>query len=246
MSMYAYAALMGSAAAGGNIAGQLIGGGSVNFEQALSQGFMTAGAAATGMSIMNLYSAIMDTLATSGIAAGVEGNALFVADAAAFAGEGGASAEALAGFFAEAGELYPSTFAGSIYEQPWYSTALKMATSAAKKQLIKFALNQAFGAATGSGGDAGGHMQVSYMGADDGGLLASLAGIMSSMQGRGDFNVNPFSARDGLDYVPYDNFPIRAHKGEAVLTAKENRERLSGGGGDANVTIHIENFYGVS
>jgi len=30
------------------------------------------------------------------------------------------------------------------------------------------------------------------------------------------------------------------------LTAKENRERLSGGGGDANVTIHIENFYGDS
>ena len=246
MSMYAYAALMGGAAAGGNIAGQLIGGGSVNFEQALSQGFMTAGAAATGMSIMNLYSAIMDTLATSGIAAGVEGNAMFVADAAAFAGTEGASADALAGFFAEAGESYPSTFAGSIYEQPWYSMALDMASSTAKKQLIKFALNQAFGAATGSGGDAGGHMQVSYMGADDGGLLASLAGIMSSMQGRGNFNVNPFSARDGLDYVPYDNFPIRAHKGEAVLTAKENRERLSGGGGDANVTIHIENFYGDS
>jgi len=246
MSMYAYAALMGGAAAGGNIVGQLIGGGSVNFEQALSQGFMTAGAAATGMSIMNLYSAIMDTLATSGIAAGVEGNAMFVADAAAFAGTEGASADALAGFLAEAGELYPSTFAGSIYEQPWYSMALDMASSTAKKQLIKFALNQAFGAATGSGGDAGGHMQVSYEGADDGGLLSNLAGIMSSMQGRGQFNVNPFSARDGLDYVPYDNFPIRAHKGEAVLTAKENRERLSGGGGDANVTIHIENFYGDS
>ena len=176
------------------------------------------------MSIMNLYSAIMDTLATSGIAAGVEGNAMFVADAAAFAGTEGASADALAGFFAEAGESYPSTFAGSIYEQPWYSMALDMASSTAKKQLIKFALNQAFGAATGSGGDAGGHMQVSYMGADDGGLLASLAGIMSSMQGRGNFNVNPFSARDGLDYVPYDNFPIRAHKGEAVLNKQDATE----------------------
>ena len=67
-------------------------------------------------------------------------------------------------------------------------------------------------------------MQVTYMGADDGGLLSNLAGIMSSMQGRGNFNVNPFSARDGLDYVPYDNFPIRAHKGEAVLNKQEATE----------------------
>jgi hypothetical protein len=31
------------------------------------------------------------------------------------------------------------------------------------------------------------------------------------------------SARNGLDYVPYDNFPIIAHKGERVQTAEQAR-----------------------
>ena len=80
-------------------------------------------------------------------------------------------------------------------------------------------------------------MQVTYMGADDGGLLSNLAGIMSSMQGRGGFNVNPFSARDGLDYVPYDNFRINAHEGEAVLTKKQAEQWR--GGEQIDITIEI-------
>jgi methyl-accepting chemotaxis protein len=39
-----------------------------------------------------------------------------------------------------------------------------------------------------------------------------------------------FSHADGLDYVPYDEYPARLHKGEAVLTAKEASAYRSGEG----------------
>jgi hypothetical protein len=39
-----------------------------------------------------------------------------------------------------------------------------------------------------------------------------------------------FSARDGLDYVPYDNFPARLHKAERVLTADQNKNYSEKGG----------------
>ena len=82
-------------------------------------------------------------------------------------------------------------------------------------------------------------MQVTYMGADDGGLLSNLAGIMRGISGRGRFDINPFSAASGLDYVPYDDFPIRAHKGEAVLNKQEASDWRRGGVSDTPQPVQI-------
>ena len=49
---------------------------------------------------------------------------------------------------------------------------------------------------------------------------------------RGGSGSNPamvaFGHKDGLDYVPYDEYPARLHKGEAVLTAAEARAWRAG------------------
>ena len=45
----------------------------------------------------------------------------------------------------------------------------------------------------------------------------------------------------GMDYVPNDNFPVLLHKGEAVLTASENHNRMTGIGGSSG---NIDKLFG--
>lgn len=167
--------------------------------------------------------------ATGALASWLSGASLTGGGTTATAAHEAAQAEGVGAMIAEAMEQYPSTWAGSIYESNWgalLDTGLGAAKNAILKMGVKYAINSLLGG--GSEGDAGGYMKITYMGADDGGLLASLAGQMQGLNGE-----FAFSASDGLDYVPYDNFLIKAHKGEAVLTAKENEKR-----GNEKIVIH--------
>lgn len=44
----------------------------------------------------------------------------------------------------------------------------------------------------------------------------------------------------GLSYVPYNDYPVRLHEGERVLTASQNREYMSGGHG--GVVVNVSNM----
>lgn len=47
--------------------------------------------------------------------------------------------------------------------------------------------------------------------------------VANGSSGAGGSRMVAFGHKDGLDYVPYDEYPARLHKGEAVLTAAEAR-----------------------
>jgi len=116
--------------------------------------------------------------------------------------------------------------------------ALKMVLGYAKKWAINEALGALFPAENGQLG-------VTLEGMDTGNLGSSMKGNLQSIAPRSD--TFAFSAKNGLDYVPRDNFKINAHKGEAVITAEENKKRMSAiyGSEDTNlppvqVTINID------
>lgn len=62
--------------------------------------------------------------------------------------------------------------------------------------------------------------------------------IQAAVAGMGALSQVLSSHYNGLDYVPYDGYYARLHRGERVLTAEENKEYMNGGkGGDINVSI---------
>jgi hypothetical protein len=92
-------------------------------------------------------------------------------------------------------------------------SAASMATGYAAKYII----NAALGDKLAKDEIALGQLAISYAGSNDGGMLSYLSGAMKGMSDL----VHPVSARNGLYYVPADNYPISAHKGEAVLNRRE-------------------------
>ncbi|MCS6103474.1 phage tail tape measure protein [Clostridium botulinum] len=89
-------------------------------------------------------------------------------------------------------------------------------------------------------------------------LKIGLSGFFKWLFGQNDeadnkaksLNINGYVAKDhpsphynGLNYVPYDGYSATLHKGERVLTAKENKEYIQGNSTSSNgLTLKIENF----
>jgi hypothetical protein len=90
-------------------------------------------------------------------------------------------------------------------------------------------------------GETRDQMKLSYESASDQGLLISLASMMSGIAPQSNRFRFALSARNGIEYVPYDNFRINAHRGEAVLD-KSNAERWRRGEGVTinSPLVHIE------
>jgi len=121
-------------------------------------------------------------------------------------------------------------YAGASYAGQGSSSLGSIAGGVAKK----IAMNQAMGYIMSAlvGGEGG--AKFSFAGAS-GDLSWLTSGMASIAPKSSSFNMNPFSARNGLDRVPYDNFPALLHKDERVQTAREAR---MGGGGSQPIIIN--------
>jgi hypothetical protein len=162
------------------------------------------------------FSDVLETAAPAimmAAAAATENYAAASALAAAMISEGqgkGDEAAILNAIIAYAGASYAGRGAAGLGD-----IATKVGKNIATKEILGLAMAAIFG-----GGGAGGG--ISFAGAS-GDLSWLTSGMGAIAPKTSSFNLNPFSARNGLDYVPYDNFPILAHKGERVQTAREAR-----------------------
>lgn len=129
--------------------------------------------------------------------------------------------------------LGPAGTGGGIFGGSFGATAeeiaKKMGISILRNNLLRFAIGETLGRDI-AGGIKGGSLSLGLGGASAGdySALGNLGGILGKEYS--------FSARNGLDYVPWDNFPIRAHAGEAVLD-KEDAAVWRGGG---SITLDIQ------
>lgn len=101
-------------------------------------------------------------------------------------------------------------------------------------------------ALSGAGGDALGDLFKAAVSLFGGGAGAGPVTVQTADQmGTGfaaAFDKYAVPLASGMDYVPYDNFPARLHKGERVMTAAEN----AGGGGGTVVNNNYTFGAGVS
>ena len=117
-------------------------------------------------------------------------------------------------FIGGAGKLAEGMTAADVIEE--------VAKEVAKKYALKTAMDIAGKAFLPN--DQGGSLNVSFNGISGGeGLASAIKNFPGSVGGS-----FAFPAKNGLDYVPRDNFMIRAHEGEAVLTKEENKKRRNG------------------
>jgi hypothetical protein len=112
--------------------------------------------------------------------------------------------------------------------------------NAAVGYATKYAINSLVGSVLPIDQVQSGQMTVSYAGSNAASILGGLSERMNALATK-DYTV---SAKNGLDYVPYDGMIVKTHRGEAVITEEENRERRSGAKNSKAGDTYNLNFYG--
>ena len=83
-------------------------------------------------------------------------------------------------------------------------------------------------------------------------ILGVVSGLASSISSKLSFKVPNITTqsgaqlpghKSGLDYVPYDNYVARLHKGERVLTAKENKQLMAIHRLSKSKDLNLSNIY---
>jgi hypothetical protein len=127
-------------------------------------------------------------------------------------------------------QIYDQTLQEYMFEQLWNSTVSKVKKLAISEGL-KYVANSING---GEGGSA----NYSFAGAE-----GDLSWLSNDMKGIAPKSTPfAFSAYNGLDYIPRDNFRINAHEGEAVLNKKDAQD-WRGGSTRAGVTLNVNVHY---
>lgn len=160
--------------------------------------------------------AIMD----SGVAAGTIGG-LSAANLGAAAGGGLFNAFMTYG---ETGNLTATAIGGLMGALAGYVTGASGLFNAvggeAAAQVVRFGAKKVLGMILGDvfGAQSGGGANLSWDASGGSGLSGMLEGIKDIAP-----QTMSVPLSSGIDYVPYDNFPARLHKGERVVPANENR-----------------------
>ncbi len=149
--------------------------------------------------------------------------------------QGQTSQQAIMGAGTAATAAYVSMIANDLVASETGSVMAGKAAGAVSGAFVRMGLN-AVNAGFLSDAVLSAKVKTSMTGFGNTGWLFNMLSDMNGIVGK-DYAV---SARDGLSYIPRDNYKINAHQGEAVLNKEDAREwRESRGGGDTHHHWHI-------
>lgn len=229
MSALATGAIVGGTVATGNIAGNLIQRNDIDLGNVAQQALIAGVTAGALRAVSNALTPVQ-AIQSAGIYDASRYSLLNPELESVFSSPGfGANLDAPE-VFNQAFEGFSQAFDASNYASLLNSSGSGSALidsikNAGIKWMTKKALNMALGSIfPETAGDSGGHMDVSYMGAEDHGLLASLANTMKGMTGESEFPMPVMRAHKG--YFPTaplqladKEMPVLIENDETIFTS---------------------------